>query len=85
MEPKENGETLQGCLVFTIVRVTQSRQIPSPGHCYQFEEENPWPDPLLCTTQPGTTVHSAIGLPAKLLCFLSDPFVKNLSGLGFNF
>ena len=33
MEPKENGETLQGCLVFTIVRVTQSRQIPSPGHC----------------------------------------------------
>lgn len=33
MEEKENGGTLQGCLVFRIVRVTQSRQIPSPGSC----------------------------------------------------
>lgn len=28
------------------------------GHCYQFEERTHGPDPLLCATQPGTTVHS---------------------------
>ena len=29
--------------------------------------------------------HATAGLPAELLCFLNDPFVKHLSGLFFNF